>query len=82
MQLVLGERLNRDRTERVQADMERDALDLEPAEQLRREVQARGRRRGRALASRVDGLVALRVPERLRDVRRQRRLAGRLPFEP
>ena len=58
--------------------MEGDPLDVEASEQLRREVEARGRRGGRAGLARVDGLVALGVVERLVDVRRQRRLAVRL----
>ena len=62
-------------------DVQRDALDVEPREQLRREVQPRGRRRGRAGSSRVDRLVALGIRERLRDVRRQRRLARGLAVE-
>ena len=51
-------------------------------EQLRREVQAGGRRRGRAGVARVDRLVAPGIGERLGDVRRQRRLAVRLAVEP
>ena len=75
MQLVLLERLGRERAERVEADVQRHALDVEPREQLGREVQPGGRRRGRARLVRVDGLVARRVGERLGDVGRQRRLA-------
>ena len=62
--------------------MERDVLDVEPAEQLGREVEPGGRRGGRAGLVGVDRLVAPGVGERLRDVRRQRRLAGRLAVEP
>ena len=47
-------------------------------QQLRGEVQARGRRRRRAGMARVDGLVALGIGRLLVDVRRQRHLAGAL----
>ena len=67
--------------ERVEADVQRDALDVERCEQLRREVQAGGRRGGGAGVARVDGLVALGIGERRGDVRRQRRLAVRLAVE-
>ena len=52
----------------------------EPVEQLRREVEPGGRRRRRLglRADGVDGLVALRVGQRLVDVGRQRHLARRL----
>ena len=62
--------------------MEGDPLDVEPGEELGREVESGGRRRCRARDVRVDGLVALRVGERLRDVRGKRRLPCRLPVEP
>ena len=62
--------------------MERDALDVEPPEQLRREVQSRRRRRGRAGRVGVDRLVARGVGEGLGDVRRQRGLPVRLAVEP
>ena len=62
--------------------MERDALDVEPREQLRREVEP-GRRRGRgAGVGGVDRLIAPRLRQRLVDVRRQRRLAVGLAVEP
>ena len=68
---VLAEIVDGDRAERVEPDLQRDPLDVETREQVAREVQAGGRRRRRAgLAPRVDGLVALRIFERLRDVRR------------
>ena len=67
--------------ERVEADVERHALDVEAGEELRREVESRGRRRGGAGVARVDGLVARGIGERLGDVRRQRRLAVRLAVE-
>ena len=61
--------------------MERHALDIQPLQQLRREVET-GRRRGRrALLPRVDGLVALRVGERLGDVGRQRSLPRRFAVQ-
>ena len=78
---VLLEPLLGHRPERVEPDVERDAARVEPREQLRREVQAGGRRRGRAHRARVDGLVAGGIGERLRDVRRQRRLARGLALE-
>src|SRR5439155_25146443 len=56
------------RPKRVEADVERDALDVEAGEQLRREVQSRRRRGSRAGLARVHGLVALRVGERNGDV--------------
>ena len=62
--------------------MERDPLDVEPREQLRREMESGRRRCGGAGLVRVDRLVAARVGERLRDVGRQRRLALRLALEP
>ena len=58
--------------------MKRDALDVELRQELRREVEAGGRRRRRARIARVDGLVALRLGERLGDVRGKRHLAVRL----
>ena len=45
VQPMLLDPLRLQRPERVEADMQRDALDVEPVEQLRREVQP-GRRRG------------------------------------
>ena len=63
--------------------MEGHPLDVEPREQLRREMEAR---RSAPLpspaSSRVDGLIAPRIGERLVDVGRQRRLAGGLALEP
>src|SRR2546423_89916 len=68
--------------ERVEADVQRHALDVECGEQLRREMQP-GRGRGRrARFVRIDRLVALGLLEPLRDVRRQRRLPLRLAVEP
>ena len=81
MQLVLLERLGAQWTEGVEADVQCDALCLEAGQQLRGEVKARRRRRGRAGLVGVDRLVARRVGERLGDVRRQRRLPRRLAFE-
>ena len=81
VQLVLLERGRRQRTERVQPHMERDPLDVEPAEQLRREMKPGGRGCGRAGFVRVDRLIAGRVGERLGDVRRQRRLTIRFAVE-
>ena len=52
------------------------------ASTLGREVEPGGRRRGRARVARVDRLVALRVGQRLGDVRRERRLAVGLAVEP
>ena len=68
--------------ERVEADVQRHALDVELREQLGREVQAGGRRGRGAGVARVDRLVARGVGERRGDVRRQRRLAVRLAVEP
>ena len=82
VQLVLLERRRRQRPEGVEADVERDALDVEPLEQLGREVEAGGRSGGGARLVRVDGLVARRIGERLGDVRRQRRLTVGLAVEP
>ena len=55
VELVLLELGDGERPERVEADVERDALDVELCEQLGREVEARRRRRGRAGAL-PDGL--------------------------
>ena len=74
--------LDLQRPEGVEADVERDALDVEPRQQLRREVQPGGRRRGRPGLVRVHRLVALGIGERLGDVRRQRHLARRLAVQP
>ena len=79
---VLVELVDGERPEGVEPDVERDALELEPRQQLGREVEAGGRRRRRAGLLGVDGLVALGVGERLGDVGRQRRLARRLAGEP
>ena len=68
--------------ERVESDVERDALDVEAREQLRREMEPCGRRRGGAGVARIDRLVARGIGERLGDVRRQRRLAVRLAVQP
>src|SRR4051794_9878975 len=70
------------RAEGVEADMQRDALDVEWSEKLRREVQPGGRRRCRAGCARIHGLVAVGLVEPFRDVRRQRCLALWLPLEP
>ena len=82
MQPVLLERLGRQRPERVEPDVQRDSLDIQPRQQFGSEVKTRRGRRRRAWRSRVDGLVALRVAQGLHDVRRQRHLAGRLPPQP
>jgi len=58
--------------ERVEADVERHARDVEASKQLGREVQAGGRRGGGAGVPRVDGLVARGIGEGLGDVGRQR----------
>jgi hypothetical protein len=63
--------------ERVESDDQFDAYDVDspsgkPREHRMRQVQARSRRRHRRRPAGVDGLVALRVDERLGDVRRQR----------
>ena len=70
------------RTERVEPDVQRHSFDVEERKHFFGEVQAGRRRRGRAGVARIDGLVARRVVERLGDVRRQRRLAGRLAVQP
>jgi hypothetical protein len=78
---VLGERRLGDGAKRVEPDVQRHALHVQLREQAGREVEpGGGRRRGAGLV-RIDRLVALRVGERLRDVRRQRRLAVRLRVE-
>ena len=59
VQHVLLDRLRRQGPERVEADVQRHALDVERREQLVGEMEPCRRRRGGALASRVDGLVAL-----------------------
>ena len=82
MQLVLGQIVDRDRAERVEPDVQRDPLDVEPCQHLGCEVQPCRRRCRGALCCGVDGLIALRVVERLGDVRRQRGLPGRLALEP
>ena len=79
---VVGELVHSNGPERVEPDVQRDPLDVEPIKQLRREVQAGRRRCGRAIASRVDRLVALRVLERLGDVGRERSLSGERALEP
>ena len=81
MQRVLGEIVHRYGPERVETDVERDALDVETLEQLLREVQAGGGRGRRPGLARVHRLVAAGIRERLRDVRRQRRLAGGLAVQ-
>ena len=62
---VLLDAVDRERPERVEADVERHALDVELREQLGREVQARGRR----------GRRAGRVPRRPSGSGRDRRAA-------
>jgi len=82
VQPVLVEILDPDRTKRVEPDVERDPLDVEAFEQLRREMKP-GRRCGRrAHLVRVHRLVPRRIGQRLGDVRRQRRLPVRLPVQP
>jgi hypothetical protein len=80
--LVLVEVVDRHGPEGVEADVERDALDVQLGQELRSEMEAGSRRRGRAFALRVDRLVALGIIERLGDVRRKRRLAGRIARQP
>src|SRR5439155_19587031 len=70
-----------DRPERVETDVEGDALDVEAREQLVCEVQAGRRCGGRAGVAGVHRLVALGILERRGDVRRQRCRAGRLAVE-
>src|SRR4029453_14400558 len=82
MDLVLLERLRFDRPERVETDMEGDTRDVEPADELRREMQPRRRRSCRAPIAREHCLVAVWLGGRLRDVGRKRRLAGRRALEP
>ena len=80
--VVLLDDVGLQRPERVEPDVQRHPLDVEPREQPVREVQTGGRRGSRALLARVDGLVPLGIGERLGDVRRQRRLPGRLAAQP
>ena len=79
---MLRELAGGDRPERVEPNVERHPLDIQPREHLRREMQARRWSRGRALLLRIDGLVPLGIFEPLRDVWRQRRLPRRLALEP
>ncbi len=79
---VLLDALALQRAERVQPDVQGHALDVQPCEQLRREVESSRRRRGGALFARIDGLVALGIVERACDVRRQRYAARRLAVQP
>src|SRR5262249_56273655 len=72
VQAMLLERLSRQRPERVEADVQRHPLDVEAAEELRREVQPRRGRRRRARLTCIDRLVTLGIGERLADVRRER----------
>ena len=69
-----------DRLERVEPDDELDRVDggadgCDARQQLRRQVEAGGRRGGRARLLGVHGLVAVRTFEARRDVRRQGHLA-------
>ena len=57
-------------------------LVLEPGEELGREVEPGGRRRGGAGIARIHRLVALAVGRRLAHVRRQRQRPVGLPGEP
>jgi hypothetical protein len=84
---VLGERVDADRREGAEADVEGDRRDRGAAsgdrvDQRRRQVQASGRRGDRARGAREDGLVAAAIggrgAGRARDVRRQRQLADLL----
>src|SRR6266851_5772389 len=79
---VLLEPLGRDGPKRVEADVQRHALDLELREELRREVESRRRRSRRPGLLGVDRLVAIRIVERSGDVRRQRCRAVGLTGEP
>ena len=82
MQRVRLELVDGERPERVEADVEGDPLDVEPGEQLGREVEAgRGCRSGPGVRG-VDGLIPLRLRQGLVDVRRQRWLAVGLAVEP
>ena len=82
MQLVLLDRLGDERAEGVETDVQRHALDVEPGEQLGREVEPGRQGGGGAGLVGVDGLVTAGIGERLGDVGRQRRLAARLALEP
>src|SRR5204862_227305 len=66
----------------VEPDVQGHALDVQAPEELRREMEACGRRRGGAGIAGVDRLVALGILERSGDVGRQRSPAVRLPLEP
>src|SRR5439155_12463815 len=70
---VILEGLGLQGPEGVEADVQGDAFQVEPAEDVGSEVQAGGGRRRRTLLARVHRLVALRIGERLDDVRRERR---------
>src|SRR4051812_6182845 len=79
MELVIFDPLSMDRLKRSQPDVQRDLRDLNAAffdlrQDLRREVQARGRSGDRAALARVDGLVTVAVGGRIvaGDVRRKR----------
>ena len=61
--------------------MQRDPLHVQPREEAGREVQPGRRGRRGAPLPRIDGLIALGILQRLRDVRRQRDQPGRLAVE-
>jgi hypothetical protein len=79
---MLLQSLLADGTERVETDVQGDPLDVESREQVLREVEPCRRRGGRARLVRVHRLVPGGIAQRLRDVRRQRRLPRRLAGEP
>ena len=79
---MVVEVLDGDGPKRVEADVERDPLDVEPRKNLVREVQT-GRRCGRGSGcTRVHGLVPRGIGEGLGDVGRQGSLPGGLAVEP
>src|SRR3989449_9489277 len=66
MHRVITERVSLDGLERARPDVERERGDrdtalVDPGEQLRREVQARGRRSDTPVVGRVDGLIPLLI---------------------
>ena len=81
VQLMLVEVLDGNGTERVESDVQSHTFDIQAGEHLLGEVQTCRRRGCRARLARVHGLVTRRVGERLGDVRRQRRLSGRLAVQ-
>src|SRR2546423_13068660 len=78
---MLAEIFDGDGTKGVETDVQRHTFDGEATQHVIREVQPGGRSCGRPRFMGVHRLVALGIGERLGDVRRQRRLAGRLAVE-